>query len=71
MKRGGFNSVSTTLSYDISTQMFNPLSTYDVLVVCRGIIAGCVMVSAPAIYYKLWISLILGLIGGFVVVGAS
>lgn len=30
----------------------------------RGIIAGCVMVSAPAIYYKIWIAFILGAVGG-------
>lgn len=71
MKRGGFHSVSSSLSYHIATQIFNPLSSFDVLVVCRGIIGGCIVVSAPAIYYKLWISAILGAVGGFVVVGSS
>jgi ammonia channel protein AmtB len=37
----------------------------------RGIIAGCVMVSAPGIYFKLWIGILLGCVGGFIVVGSS
>ena len=37
----------------------------------RGIIAGCVMVSAPAVNYKLWISLIVGAFGGLAQVGTS
>jgi ammonia channel protein AmtB len=47
------------------------MTRYDLFVIGRGIIAGCVMVSAPAIGYKLWISLILGAIGGLVQVGTS
>ena len=37
----------------------------------RGIIAGCIMVAAPSIYYKIWISLILGAVGGIVCTGLS
>ena len=36
----------------------------------RGIIAGCIMVSAPGCYYKIWISFILGAIGGLVYITA-
>lgn len=49
--------------------MFNPYSGIDTFVTCRGIIAGCVLVSNAAIYYKIWISAILGMIGGAVYVG--
>ena len=38
---------------------------------CRGIIGGCVIVSATAIYYKLWISILLGIVGGVIVVSSS
>ena len=54
--------------YDYGTQFANPLSRYDVFVMGRGIIAGCIMVSAPGIYYKIWISFILGCIGGLIYV---
>ena len=37
----------------------------------RGIIAGCVIVSAPGIHYKICISFILGFVGGFTYVATS
>jgi ammonia channel protein AmtB len=58
-------------TFDYSTQFANPLTRYDLFIIGRGIIAGSVMVSAPAVNYKIWISLILGIIGGFVQVGTS
>jgi ammonia channel protein AmtB len=58
-------------AYDYSTQFANPLTRYDLFIIGRGIIAGSVMVSAPAVNYKLWISLIVGAFGGFVQVGTS
>lgn len=51
--------------------MYNPETTYDLFTMSRGIIAGCIMVSAPASEYKLWIGLILGAMGGAIVVGSS
>eukprot|EP00347_Sterkiella_histriomuscorum_P003745 403363109 len=56
-------------SYDFSTQYSNPLAQYDNFVMGRGLIAGCVMVSAPGIYYKTWVCMILGAIGGAAYVG--
>jgi len=53
-------------TYDYSTQFANPLTRYDLFIIGRGIIAGCVMVSAPAVNYKLWISVIVGSFGGLV-----
>jgi len=53
-------------AYDYSTQFANPLARYDLFIIGRGIIAGCVMVSAPAVNYKPWISMIVGAFGGFV-----
>jgi ammonia channel protein AmtB len=58
-------------AFDYSTQFANPLTRYDLFIVGRGIIAGCVMVSAPAVNYKLWISVIAGAFGGLVQVGTS
>lgn len=58
-------------TFDYSTQFANPLTRYDLFIIGRGIIAGCVMVSAPAVNYKIWISLIAGAIGGFMQVGTS
>jgi hypothetical protein len=58
-------------AYDYSTQFANPLTRYDLFIIGRGIIAGSVMVSAPAVNYKLWISLIVGSFGGLVQVGVS
>lgn len=57
--------------YDYSTQFANPLTRYDLFIIGRGIIAGCVMVSGPAVNYKLWISLIVGSFGGIIQVGVS
>jgi len=51
-------------SYDYSTQYSNPLSTYDLFIIGRGLIAGSVIVSAPGIHYKPWIVMILGSVGG-------
>lgn len=56
-------------AYDFSAQFANPLTRYDVFVIGRGIIAGCVMVSAPAVNYKLWICMIIGAVGGLLQVG--
>jgi ammonia channel protein AmtB len=60
-----------TGSYDYSTQISNPLLKYDVFVMGRGIIAGCVMVSAPSIHYKIWICFLLGAVGGIVSTGVA
>ena len=57
--------------FDYSTQFANPLTRYDLFIIGRGIIAGSVMVSAPAVNYKLWISVIAGGFGGLVQVGIS
>lgn len=51
--------------------MYNPRSSLDIFAMCRGIIGGCVIVSATAIYYKLWISILVGFVGGIIVVGSS
>ena len=59
------------IPYNYSTYILNPLSNYDIVAICRGIIAGCVIISAPGVYYKVWISFILGLIAGIVYVGSS
>lgn len=56
----------TGLTYDQQNQFANPLLRYDVFIMGRGIIAGCIMVSAPSIHYKIWIALILGGLGGIV-----
>ena len=57
-------------SYDYNTQIGNPLSRYDLFIIGRGIIAGSILVSAPGIYYKLWISAILGMIGGLIYIAS-
>ena len=51
--------------------MFNPYSGFDTYVVCRGVLAGAIIVSNAAIYYKIWICAILGLIGGILFIGTS
>lgn len=58
-------------TFDYSTQFSNPLSRYDLFTMGRGLIAGSVMVSAPGIYYKIWIAMILGTVGGIAQVGTS
>lgn len=58
-------------TFDYSTQFANPLTRYDLFIIGRGIIAGCVMVSAPAVNYKIWISLIAGALGGLIQVCTS
>jgi hypothetical protein len=40
------------------------MNRYDLFVAGRAVIAGCVIVSAPGIYYKIWICMILGAIAG-------
>jgi ammonia channel protein AmtB len=67
----GFSTVTNSLAYDLNTQIYNPRSDFDLQALSRGIIAGCIVVSAPGIYFKLWISIILGSFGGFIVVGSS
>jgi len=65
------DSAKMNSAFDYSTQFANPLARYDLLILGRGIISGCVMVSAPAVNYKLWISVIAGAFGGLVQVGTS
>lgn len=69
--KGKFSTIESAASYDTTTQMFNPLAGYDTYVVCRGIIAGCIMISNAAIYYKIWICAILGAFGGLIFIGTS
>jgi ammonia channel protein AmtB len=57
------------MKYDIDTQFSDPNVSFNLFVTCRGIIEGCVIVSSAGIYYKIWISAILGIIGGMVYVG--
>lgn len=51
--------------------MYNPRTNFDLFCFSRGLIAGSIIVSAPASDYKIWISIILGAIGGAIVVASS
>ena len=51
--------------------MYNPETRYDIFAISRGIIAGSIMVSAPASQYKLWIALIIGALGGALTISTS
>lgn len=66
-----FRSYKNKLNYDINTQMYNPRTNFDLFCFSRGLIAGSIIVSAPASDYKIWISIILGAIGGAIVVASS
>jgi hypothetical protein len=66
----GFNSILLSLKYDVDTQFSDPNESVPLFATCRGIIAGCVIVSSAGIYYKLWISAILGIFAGMIYVGS-
>lgn len=61
--KSGFRFKTTN---DFNTQISNPSSRFDIFVIGRGIIAGCVIISAPGSDYKVWISFIVGSLGGII-----